>query len=150
MRIIKRIIVGWVALTCVAMMAVVATRKLVRAHGTEDDDEFSIVAAGAEKDFQSRSIRLREGRILALMGGVELDLIDAELEQGATLDLTAVMGGIDVIVPMNWRVEILSKSILGGVNNLTDPDLGTDDAPILLVRAKSVMAGIEIHASEEA
>ncbi len=149
MRIVKRVIVSWAVVSCLAVFAVVATRKLVPTHGTEDDDEFSIVAAGADKDFQSRATGLREGRVYALMGGVELDLIDADIDDGATLALTAVMGGIDVIVPMHWRVEVRAESLLGGVSNLTDPDRAGDDAPLLLVEAKTIVAGIEIHASEE-
>ncbi|NHZ70943.1 MAG: hypothetical protein GWP18_04810 [Proteobacteria bacterium] len=149
MRIVKRVIVGWAVVVGMAIVAIVMTRKLVPAHGSEDDDEFSIVAAGADKDFQSRATKLRHGRVYALMGGVELDLIDADIDHGATLILTAVMGGIDVIVPMRWRVEVRSESVFGGISNLTDPDSAGDDSPLLLVEAKAIMAGIEIHASEE-
>lgn len=133
------VVAGWVS--------AVAVRKLVPAYGGESDDEFSIVTGASGSEFQSTATDLREGRILAVMGGVELDLTDAGLDAGATLDLRAFMGGIDVIVPRDWRVELISSSMFGGVGNRTDPDAG-DDAPLLLVRAKVIMGGIEIHAAE--
>jgi hypothetical protein len=58
------------------------------------------------------------------------------------------MGGIDVVVPPGWRVEVMGRSVMGGVANLTDPDVLADDAPVLLVDALAMMGGIEIHAAE--
>lgn len=84
------------------------------------------------------------------MGGIELDLVDAAVAPGAYLVLRAFMGGIDVVVPSGWRVEVMGRSVMGGVANLTDPDSLGDDTPVLLVDALAVMGGIEIHAEEVA
>ena len=47
------------------------------------------------------------------MGGIELNLDSADLAPGAYLTLRAVMGGIDVVVPSHWRVEMMGRSVMG-------------------------------------
>ena len=68
----------------------------------------------------------------------------------ATLDLSALAGGIDVVVPRDWRVEMDSSAFMGGTDNLTDPDAAADDAPVLVVSAKAVMGGISVRAKKDA
>jgi hypothetical protein len=60
------------------------------------------------------------------------------------------MGGIDVLVPAGWRVEVAKSVVMGGITNRTDPDGGDHDAPLLLIDAVIAMGGIEIRSSLEA
>src|SRR6185503_11365098 len=54
-------------------------------------------------------------KVVAVMGGVELDLSQARLAPGVTeIDVYALMGGVDVIVPRGVRVEALGFAVLGG------------------------------------
>jgi hypothetical protein len=148
MRFIKTLFVGLVLTIASSLVAVVAVRKSVPVFGGEDDAEFSVLAAMGGVEFQARTQHLTEARATAFMGGVELDLSGAELAPGAYLTLRAVMGGMDLIVPAHWRVEVMARAVMGGIGNLTDPDSVADDAPLLLVDALAVMGGIEIHAQE--
>lgn len=60
--------------------------------------------------------RLEDASYIAFMGGVDLDLSVADIpNQETTLNLTAVMGGIDVKVPADLEVECQGSAILGGV-----------------------------------
>ncbi len=79
------------------------------------------------------------------MGGMTIDLTEAGISTSATLELTAVAGGIDVTVPASWRVEMASTVFAGGVENLTDPDAVVDDAPLLLVDARAYFGGIAVR-----
>jgi hypothetical protein len=54
------------------------------------------------------------------------------------------MGGINLVVPPSWRVEVRSDVTMGDVVNLTDPD-DPADGPVLLIDAKAVMGGIVIN-----
>lgn len=148
MRFIKRVVTGFVFLCVSSALAALVVRKKVPAFGAQEDEQFSVVAAMDGADFQSTTPRFEEGRATAVMGGIRLDLTDADLAPGAYLTLRAVMGGIDVIVPAHWRVEVMGRSAMGGVGNLTNPDSPADDAPLLLVDALAVMGGIEIHQVE--
>ncbi len=145
MGFIKRVVTGFVLLCVSSALAALIVRKKVPAFGASQDEQFSVVAAMDGVDFQSTTAQFEEGRATAFMGGIELDLTDADLAPGAYLTLRAVMGGIDVIVPTHWRVEVMGRSVMGGVANVTDPDSPLDDAPLLLIDALAVMGGIEIH-----
>ncbi|MCR3921166.1 MAG: cell wall-active antibiotics response protein, partial [Firmicutes bacterium] len=60
--------------------------------------------------------QLESGSYVAFMGGIELDLRHAIIPEGETLlDLTAVMGGVDIRVPANLPVMGDGFAVLGGV-----------------------------------
>ncbi|WP_198135382.1 LiaF domain-containing protein [Alkaliphilus metalliredigens] len=62
---------------------------------------------------------LESSSYFALMGGVELDLTLANIpDEEVILDLTAIMGGIDIWVPDNIQVICEGTSILGGIELL--------------------------------
>ena len=59
---------------------------------------------------------LTSGSYVVLMGSAELDLRAAQISEGTTyLDLTALMGGVEIRVPDGLAVECEGSAILGGV-----------------------------------
>lgn len=148
MRTLKSIFIGWLGVAAAAVAGSLVVRSVFPAFGDETSSEFSVVAAMSGQVFESKAENLRKGTVLVLFGGVELDLVGATIGSRATIVLKAVFGGIDVIVPPGWRVEVITNEILGGIGNGTDPDGQDDDAPLLLVDATAVLGGIEIHVEE--
>lgn len=145
MRWLKRILIGYATLVAAAVAGGLVVRKTMHEHGSEADDDVAIVCVMGGRRFTSTAPSLSSMRVLAYMGGVELDLTDAEIVDGAVLDLTTFMGGVDVIVPASWRVETHTNVIMGGVENRTSPDDTSDAAPLLIIECTTVMGGIEIH-----
>lgn len=85
----------------------------------------------------------RGGRITAIMGGVEVDLSDATpVEGGAVLHVTAIMAGVELRVPQDWRVTITGTPLLGGFDDKTRG--GSADGPSLEVRGSAIMGGVDI------
>lgn len=146
MKLLKKIFVGLFVFSAAACGSVLYARKKLPSFGAPEDDHFAVVAAMDGIKHSSESDGLVEGSALALFGGVELDLTNAVAGPAAHLRLRSVFGGIDVVVPDSWRVEVAGRSVMGGVANLTAPDDVTPDAPVLLVDAIAVFGGIEIHA----
>jgi hypothetical protein len=133
-----------VFLTISAVASVVGQIIAVRlSRGDEGSDEFQIAAICGGKKFQSRAEHLRSGSVVASMGGIDLDLRDATLDPaGASLDVRATMGGVQVIVPETWAVDVESSALAGGFEfNVTPPEKLPDDAPRLHVRAVVRMGG---------
>ncbi|MBE3575873.1 MAG: hypothetical protein IMW99_10595, partial [Firmicutes bacterium] len=65
--------------------------------------------------------RLQNGRFIACMGSVDLDLTRAEIPQGeTTLVLAALMGGIEVYIPADLEVEGQGTAVLGGLKFLRE------------------------------
>lgn len=84
-------------------------------------------------------------RIHAVMGGCLLDLREARLESAVSfINVVAVMGGVQILVPKGVRVEVHGMPFMGGVShNSAQRDLPAD-APVIHVRALAVMGGVEI------
>ena len=85
-------------------------------------------------------------RVVAVMGGVDLDFREAELGPGVSeVKVTSVMGGIAIIVPPHLQVECDGLAILGvfeGMERSTgQPD---PDAPLLRITGVAVMGAVEI------
>lgn len=100
---------------------------------------------------------LRSGSYTAFMGGADLDLRNADIKDGETyLDLTAVMGGITLIVPDDLAVECEAMALLGGVDFfrqsvggvVTNHRLSRAGAPqsskILRIRCRAIMGAVEL------
>jgi predicted membrane protein len=94
----------------------------------------------------SSSRSFRGASLTAVLGGVTLDLRGAiPAPGGAAINATAVLGGIDVLVPEGWIVEVNGTPILGGVEDKTDhsqPPPG--DAPRLVIDALTLLGGVEV------
>jgi hypothetical protein len=144
-KFVFRLLAGIVLLNVTVVVGALVARRRLPTYGDQDSDTFALVAAMDGVDFASRADALAAGSGTAVAGGIEIDLTEASLADTATLALTAVMGGIDVVVPPEWRVEMSSSVFMGGTDNLTDPDATSDDAPLLLVDARAYLGGIAIR-----
>jgi heme A synthase len=144
-KFVFRMLAGIVLLNVTMVVGALVARRRLPTYGDQDSDTFALVAAMDGVDFASRADALAAGSGTAVAGGIEIDLTEASLADTATLVLTAVMGGIDVVVPQEWRVEMSSSVFMGGTDNLTDPDATADDAPLLLVDARAYLGGIAVR-----
>ena len=111
--------------------------------GDEQSDDFRIAAICWGKQLASRAPRLRSGSAIAVMGGLELDLRDASPNPGgASLDVYAVMGGVQITVPPEWAVQVEKSTVAGGVDlHLPRSEELSEDAPTLQVNAFACMGG---------
>jgi len=116
--------------------------------GDEDSDDFRLATIFGGREFDSRATALRSASALAVMGGVELDLRAATLDPaGATLDVTAVMGGIEITLPPGWAVDVENHGKMGGVDTRVTDSAGLPaDAPTLHVTTNAWFGGVEISA----
>jgi Cell wall-active antibiotics response 4TMS YvqF/Domain of unknown function (DUF1707) len=89
----------------------------------------------------------RRWRVIAMMGGAQLDLREARFPAGVIdLEVKAVFGGVQIIVPPGLAVEVHGTAIMGGFQNVNrapaHPDPG---APLLRVHGIAIMGGVDIH-----
>lgn len=119
----------------------------------KDDSHFAIMS-GVEKG--KTPWKLKSDSYIAIMGGIELDLTTAEIpDEDIKLDLTAIMGGIDIKVPQNLNVICEGTVILGGLSFLGDDAGGIivskkteqivdPEGKVLRISAHAIMGGIDI------
>jgi Domain of unknown function (DUF1707)/Cell wall-active antibiotics response 4TMS YvqF len=88
------------------------------------------------------------GRInaVAVMGGDEIDLRDAEIEGGElTINLFALMGGSNIYVPDSVEVEVGGFSFMGGHEEVGTERAPRPGAPLIRIRVYALMGGATIY-----
>jgi hypothetical protein len=85
------------------------------------------------------------GRVTAIMGGFQLDLRRAQIAADtAVLDLTAILGGGEIIVPTSWIIDNQAQGLLGGYSDETHQDPPQPGAKRLIIQGVSVFGGVAI------
>lgn len=90
-------------------------RRAPEATATDSVSSFAVFG-GSEK--RSTSKNFRGADLTALFGGTELDLRDAEVsDKPARINAIAMFGGVEIIVPRDWNVQIEVIPILGAASD---------------------------------
>lgn len=90
----------------------------LRAKGETSADfmRASAIFGGNEQRVISKDFK--GGDIMALFGGVELDLRQAKVSsEECMLNLTALFGGIEILVPPNWDLVVTGTPVFGGIES---------------------------------
>ncbi len=109
---------------------------------SEDFMDRTVLMSGV--DTINSSQNFKGGKLIAIMGGIEVDLRGAKMAgDHCEIEATAIAGGVDITVPKEWKVEMRGTPILGGYSNRTgiveDPS-----APVLVLKGAAIMGGVEI------
>src|SRR5271165_6886009 len=81
---------------------------------------------------------------VAIMGGDEIDLREAEIEGGElTLNVFTLMGGANIYIPDSIEVEVGGLSVMGG-NTEVGVERLRPGAPRITIRAYNLMGGATI------
>jgi hypothetical protein len=79
------------------------------------------------------------------MGGAELDLRNAELEDlDSTITVIAVMGGAEIIVPEGVDVDVEGFAFMGGKAFKPGRTVPPPTAPSIRIKAYACMGGIDV------
>lgn len=108
--------------------------------------ETSLIMAGREDEIHSKEFE--SGYVSVIMGGLELDMRNAELKgEEAVLNLKLVMGGVELWVPQHWEIISKCSPVMGGIENKTRRHSIDDDSSPkrLIIDGSIVMGGIEIR-----
>lgn len=79
--------------------------------------------------------------LTATFGGVKCDLRNAIIEKDCAIQVSAIFGGIDILVPNHINVKVSSNSIFGGMSNKTAVH---QNAPTIYVSGTCMFGGVEI------
>lgn len=112
---------------------------------SEDFIDAVSVFGGMEKNIVTKDFK--GGDIVTFFGGTSLNLSQSDIKEKATLDLTQVFGGTQLIIPSNWRLQSEMVSVFGSVEDKRSllKDHSTDTVKTLVLRGTSVFGGIEIR-----
>jgi len=106
----------------------------------KDADEYYATFSGQKLDFADQAFK--GAKLNAIFGGIDLDLRNAEIKQDTVIEVCSVFGGVDIKVPKNVAIKVVSNSIFGGVSN----KVKTKDAKTTIyVKAMCLFGGCDIN-----
>jgi hypothetical protein len=114
--------------------------------GASAQDVVRATAVFGGPKLASSSQSFRGAWLTAIFGGIVLDLRAARpVPDGAAINVTALFGGADILVPRGWRINVRSTPIFGGVDDKTSHDGPPPaDAPELRIVAVTIFGGVAI------
>lgn len=135
----------WPVVAILAGVWLLANRGQLHRSRVAAGDRQDVVAVLGGSASRSRAEHFHHANLSAVFGGATLDLRDAHLEPGATVDALALFGGADVLVPPGTRVSLSGLPIFGGYDDKTrgDGEL-PPDAPELRVSATAIFGGVTV------
>ncbi len=78
----------------------------------------------------------------AIFGGIECDLRSAVIDKDCVIKVTAIFGGIDIILPPNVNVKVNSNSFFGGISNKSKN--GNTNAVTIYIEGTCLFGGVDI------
>lgn len=82
---------------------------------------------------------------VAVMGGVELDLTQARFSAPeVTIQVFALMGGVEVTVPPDVTVDVRGFAFMGGFDNSVHTS-GPPGSPVVRITGFAMMGGVEVQ-----
>ncbi|UTF53738.1 LiaF transmembrane domain-containing protein [Natronosalvus rutilus] len=114
---VDQVVVFWPLLVIAFGLSVVLGQYRSRVRATDDAFTSAFAAfGGVEK--RNTSTAFTGADLTALFGGTELDLRDARpAERPARVNAVAMFGGVEIIVPRDWNVELDVLPVLGGASD---------------------------------
>lgn len=82
----------------------------------------------------------------AFWGGIDIDLRQATFEQQhVTITAIAIMGGIDIVVPDDVRVEVTGIGLMGGFDSRGDAVAAPDpNGPVVKINGLAFWGGVSV------
>lgn len=97
---------------------------------------------GVHKNINSKDFRM--GEAVNIFGGTNLDFSHADINGKALLEVVNIFGGVKIIVPPTWDVQINVVHIFGGTGDKRPPQLSADGKKILVVTGTVIFGGMDI------
>jgi len=118
-----------------------------QSNNSTDDTKIDVFTVLGGGNFSTRSKRLADGNIIAILGGAEVDIREADsLKNTLEIDIIALMGGVEIKVPPHFNVTVKLLPLLGGVTNKTTclaDKMGVPPKHLVLT-GMALMGGVEI------
>lgn len=106
----------------------------------------SSVAVMSGTDRKGHWVVPRQHNSFAFWGGVDIDLRNARFaERHTTITAVAIMGGIDIVVPDDIRVEVTGIGFMGAFDSHGDAPVNPDpNGPVVTINGFAFWGGVTV------
>ena len=137
----------YAALTAVGKLVAKKARELEEKNAGQKKKSYLTVMNGQLVKIGNEEIE--EITLRAYLGGVTIDLTEAEFAKETQINITGVISGVAIKVPPMVRVQLTGTNVLSGFANMV-PNYEAEDLPVVTVYAQSMMSGIAVQMVPEA
>jgi predicted membrane protein len=147
---IRNLIIGGVAISCLCLTAAHSayvfkkSKEFEKKMDLSEDSLDEMVAFGGKKKNYSDQ-KMKDLKVGAFCGGMDMDLSEVVADEGDyRMDIEIHNGGINVVIPRNFKLNLVDRVKFGGVNDETiceDPK----NAVSLSVRADVCFGGLNFE-----
>jgi predicted membrane protein len=118
---------------------------------TQDDtiaiDDFVDVVnvfSGSKQHIYSK--KFKGGEVVSIFGGCDLNLSQADFTDTVVLEVTAIFGGVKIIVPPTWTVKSDVTAIFGGLDDKRSVLAVTEEPrKIIIIKGLALFGGVDIR-----
>lgn len=102
------------------------------------------VFSGAHQNMFSKN--LKGGEVVAVFGGCDLNLTQADFKGTIILDVVAIFGGVKIVIPPTWEVKSEVTAIFGGLDDKRAlmPYNG-EERKIVIIKGIALFGGVDIR-----
>jgi hypothetical protein len=109
-----------------------------------DEKSHRVFAFLSGSEVRTYTQPIQSAEAVAILSGIKLDLTSAQIEgDRATLDVTAVMGGIEIYAPSDWKIVSDVMPILGAYVDKRRPT-AVVPTKTLFIGGLVLMGGVEV------
>ncbi|MBN2350660.1 MAG: hypothetical protein JXJ22_17620 [Bacteroidales bacterium] len=142
----------WPALIMGIGIIIILSRVLIKPRAfrvdiSSTEEEFIddvAIFGGLERTITTK--KFKGGRSVSIFGGTKLNMLNSELAEGThEIEILAIFGGVQYLIPKEWNVKINVVSIFGGFADkrlISENDV--DPSKQLIIRGLAVFGGGEI------
>lgn len=102
------------------------------------------VFGGSHQNVYSKNFK--GGDVIAVFGGADINLTQADFQDTITLDVLAIFGGMKIIIPPGWEIKSEVTAIFGGMDDKRA--VGTaisEPRKILVIKGVALFGGVDIR-----
>jgi predicted membrane protein len=113
-------------------------------HSAQDTIDSVNVFSGAHHNVFSKN--LKGGDVVAVFGGCDLNLTQADFQGTIVLEVVAIFGGVKIIIPPTWKVKSELTAVFGGMEDKTSVmPFGSDSNRLIIIRGLALFGGVDIR-----
>lgn len=112
---------------------------------SEDYVQSSTYFGGVHKNIVSKSFKGAD--FTTAFGGIEINLMKADMQEPAKIKASTYFGGMVLIVPNNWQIQSDITTIAGSVEDQRSlpSDVAFDPNKVLILEGTCLFGGVEIR-----
>lgn len=115
-------------------------------NGVDENDVIDAVCVFGGSDQYVYSKNFKGGDMVAVFGGCNVNLTQADFEGAIVLEVVAVFGGVKIIIPSSWIVKSEVAAVFGGVEDKRGPVMISDGGTkIIKITGLALFGGVEIR-----